>query len=190
MEAGLMHTWERLTVESNRMSGHTGIGSSSHKGSRQQSLARISRLLREVLALRLVRCVRAAIVEAARVSSAGCRIIQTSAERAHGPAVLLRERFEPGIIRNLRCNFNGSRERMALHGFRKKRLMLPPHLRRRISRVIGTTTVVIAKVVITIEEATMAEVVGVEAVTTLRIGAEERLVAPISSLTCHAISGV
>ena len=49
------------------------------------------------------------------MSSAGCGLIQTSTERAHGPAVLLGERFESGIIRNLRFNFHGSRERIALH---------------------------------------------------------------------------
>ena len=86
------------------------------------------------------------------MSSAGYRLIQTSIDRAHWPAVLLGERFESGIIRNMRFYFHGSRERMALHGLRRQRLtMLPLHLIRRISRVIGTTTVVIAEIVITID---------------------------------------
>ncbi len=71
------------------------------------------------------------------MSSAGCGLIQTSTDRAHGPAVLLGERFESGIIRNLRFYFHGSRERIALHGLRRQRLtMLPLYLIRRISRVI------------------------------------------------------
>jgi hypothetical protein len=84
------------------------------------------------------------------MSSACCGLIQTSTERVHGPAVLLGERFESGIIiRNLRFYFHGSRERMALHGLRRQRLTaLPLHL---IIRVIGTTTVVIAEIVITID---------------------------------------
>ena len=86
------------------------------------------------------------------MSSAGCGLIQTSTDRAHGPAVLLGERFESGIIRNLMFYFHGSRERMALHGLKRQRLtMLPLYLIRRISRVIGTTTVVIAEIVITID---------------------------------------
>ena len=108
------------------------------------------------------------------MSSAGCRLIQTSTERAHRPAVLLGERFESGIIRN---------PRIALHGLRRQRLTaLPLHPRRRISRVMGTTTVVIAEIVITIKEAKMVEAAGLEAVSTLTIGAEVRLVALISSL--------
>jgi hypothetical protein len=101
--------------------------------------------------LRLVKCVRAVIEGATRMSSACCGLIQTSTERVHGPAVLLGERFESGIIiRNLRFYFHGSRERMALHGLRRQRLTAL-HLRRRINRVIGTTTVVIAEIVITID---------------------------------------
>ena len=46
--------------------------------------------------------VRAAIKGATRMSSAGFGLIQTLTERAYGPAVLLGERFESGIIRNLR----------------------------------------------------------------------------------------
>ena len=99
--------------------------------------------------LRLVKCGRAVIEGATRMSSACCGLIQTSTERVHGPAVLLGERFESGIIRNLRFYFHGSRERMALHGLRRQRLTaLPLHL---IIRVIGTTTVVIAEIVITID---------------------------------------
>lgn len=66
--------------------------------------------------------------------------------------------------------------------------MLPLHIRRR-SHAIVTTMVVIVEIVITIEKATTAEVVGDEVVSTLRIGAKVRLVEPISSLTCHAIAG-
>ena len=47
---------------------------------------------------------------------------------------------------------------------------------------------VIAGIMTAIGEATMAETVGVEVLSTLTFGAEVRLVAPISSLTCHAIA--
>ena len=88
---------------------------------------------------RLVKFVRSAIEGTTLVSSADCGIIHNSTERAHGLAVL-REQFESEIIRNLRLNFHGSRERMTLHGLRRQRLTLPLHLRRRISHAIGTST--------------------------------------------------
>ena len=96
-------------------------------------------------------------------SSADFGIIQTSTGRVRGLAVLLRERsmeaesgwYTLGLLRRLL------------------------HLRRKISYEIRTTTVVIAGIMTAIGEATKAETVGEEIVSTLTIGATVHLVVPI-----------
>jgi hypothetical protein len=110
---------------------------------------------------------------------------------AHGKGVQLIKRFEYGIALSLMWHFHGSRGLMALHGLIKLR---SPLNQRGTTRAIGTTMVAIEGIVTTIEEtmieeATKGEAVAVEVVFALTIGTKVRLVAPISSLTCHAIAG-